>query len=238
MLDYRDLVDMGLSPDLPTLTRRVVALAESMGFGLASGVLIRGRFGSDRALIRSFGNPPEAFIESSKSLDEGMRDPLLAQLLAKPGHVSYDQALYAEAGAADLWDCQAPFGYRCGLSVSIHHPSHGEAFLFGVDGAADLPTNTGRKLQLQAALQMIAMHASEVMQRLVGLDSPSPQVELNAGERRALQTAGAAVYARRGSLVDVSTLGGPHLASAVRKLGARSVPDAVLRAVDAGYLPR
>lgn len=235
MLDYRRLIELGLSPDIETLSARAVAVAQLLGFGLCSGVLIRGRFGAASASIQSFGNPPEAFLESSRSLDDGLRDPLLARLLSRPGHASYGQALYVEAGVADLWDCQAAYGYRNGLSVSAHHPSLGEAFLFGIDSPDALPEKPAKLLELQAPLQMIAAHAESALRRLV---LTSTQVELEPAECAVVQTVGANMYTQRGSLFLVERISSPAFASAARKLGGRSVTDVVLRAIDGGLIDR
>lgn len=236
MLDYQQLIDLGLSPDLETLTARAVKAAEAMGFGLVSGVLVQGRFGGANAVGQSFGNPPAAFGEASRSLDKGMRDPLLGMLLARPGHATYSQATYVQAGSVDMWDLQASFGYRSGLSLSIHQPSHAEVFMIGVDGAA-LPTQAGELLRLQAALQMIGLHAQSALQRLMP-GGPPPAVELPTEERQALQIASATIYARRGNLVEIKRAGGPRLASAVRRTGSSSLTGAILRAVESDQIQR
>lgn len=235
MLDYRQLIDLGLSPDIDTLTARTVAAAEAMGFGLCSGVLISGRFGSPSCAMKAFGNTPEAFVEASKSLDDGLRDPLLARLLAGPGHVAYDQAFYVAAGTADLWDCQAPFGYRAGLSCSTHHPNVAEAFLFGLDSPAALPTQASSRLALQATLQVLTLHAGSALKRLVGRP---PNVELERGERVAVQTLGATIYTQRGKHFLIERLQDPALQSAAKKLRATSATDVVLRAIDGGLIQR
>lgn len=231
---------MGLAVDLGELTQRVVGMAERLGYGLASGVFIRGTYGSSTALVRPFGNPPAGFLESSLSLDEGLRDPLLGRLLAVPGHVVYDQALYVSAGAADMWDCQAEYGYRTGLSISLHASSHEEAFLFGVDGPQKAPADLGRRLQLQGAIQMIALHARAAVQRLVAddVEAVPATVQLSSAERRDLQQAAHAVYARRGSLVEVVNTASPELRSAVQKVHGRSLSGAVLSAIDGGLIQR
>lgn len=235
MLSYALLLDLGLSPDVPTLVRRTVALAEQMGFGLASGVLVRGRMGTPSASVHAFGNPPEGYADSMYSVGDGQRDPLLAQLLQRPGHAAYDQALYVKTGAADLWDCQAAFGFRAGLAVSLHQPAHGEAFLLGVDGVDALPAGAQR-LRAQAALQMLAMHAQAAASRILAERAGAPAPDLGQAERAALKAAGATLLARRGQLVSVSKVADPALRSAVQKLGARSMTDAVLRCVDGGLI--
>jgi|SRR4051812_30801008 hypothetical protein len=230
-------MDIGLSPDRQTLTQRVVAAAESMGFGLASGVLIRGRFGSPNALIESFGNPPPAHLEASRSLDKGLRDPLLTSLLARPGHMTYGEDLYLKAGATDLWDIQASFGYRHGLSMAIHSQSHAEAFLFGVDRPDALPADDIEVLRLQSMLQLVALHAQEGLGNLL---QPGPQehVALNAGEVEALQKVSATVYSKRGPLLAITRVTSPELRVAMEKLHAQTLPGAVVRAVKEGLIER
>lgn len=235
MLDYRQLIELGLSPDVDTLTARATAAAESLGFGLCSGLLIRGRLGSPNAAMKAFGNPPEAYLEHSKSLDEGLRDPMLTHLLARPGHIAYGQDRYVEAGVADLWDCQALFGYRNGMSYSLHHPAMADVFFFGFDGPDSLPAAPARLLELQAALTMITVHAQSALTRIV--DNPV-QVELAATEREALQVVGATLYTQRGSHVLVERLRDPRFTSAAKKIGARTATDAVLRAIDGGLIHR
>lgn len=238
MVDYQQLLDVGLSPDRETLTRRLVALAESMDFGLTAGVLIRGRFGSASAQIDSFGNQPAGFGEASRSLEKGLRDPLLTHHLARPGHMTYGQGLYVNAGATDLWDVQSSFGYRYGLSVSLHAPTHAEAFVYGVDRPDPLPDGP-ELLRLQSIVQMIAMHAREAMERIVNASAPpGVRQQLTAKEVQALQRVTATVYARRGGLLRVSQITSPELQIAMHKLGAQDLPTAVLRAVDEDLVER
>jgi len=235
MLDYRQLVELGLSPDMETLTARTVAAACSLDFGLCSGALVRGRLGSAAAVVTGFGNPPAAFFESCSSLDEGMRDPVLTRLLAGPGHVSYDQHMYVAAGAADLWDNQASFGYRAGLAVSSHHPQVGEAFFLGFDRPDALPQAPAQRLEMQAAIQIVTVYAESALRRLVGA---SVSVELKPAERAAVQTVGAIMYTQRGSLTLIERLQDPQFKSAAKKLRSRNAVDVVLRAIDGGLIHR
>lgn len=235
MLNYHALLELGMSPDVRTLTSRVVSMAEKLGFGLASGVLIRGRPGSPAAAMHAFGNPPDGYLETMNSAGEGLRDPLLGLLLARPGHATYDQKLYVDAGASDLWDAQAPYGFRSGIAVSLHEQSHAEAFLLGLDGLDRVPDGSQR-LMLQANLQILAMHAQSALVRLVAEKTGQPLPDLTKIERAAIKTAGAKVLVRRGHLTSISELGGPALHSAARKLGIRKAPDLVLVGVQSGLL--
>jgi hypothetical protein len=240
MLTYQDLLDIGLSPDAHALQARLVAAAAELGFGLSGGTLIRGRLSSGNAVVNGFGNPPDGFAEASRSLDMGLRDPYLTAMLSGAGCHTYDQAFYARAGAGDLWDLVAQFGYRSGMAVSLHEPSHLEMFSFGVDAPDALPTKPAHRLRLEADLTLLAMHAQQAARRLW---TPRPLVDLNAitpPEANALQWAADAVVVRltRGRVVIASPGRVELQRSAARKLGAKNRGEAVLRAIEGGLIDR
>lgn len=233
MLDYRDLIELGLSKDIDTLTACTVAAAEALGFPLCTGVLIRGRFASPSAAMKAFGNTPPAFLEASRSLEMGLRDPLLTKLLARPGHQTYTQQLYVDAGAADMHDIQSSFGYAAGMSVSSHQPSYAETFLFGIDSPDPLPKHPAHLLELQASLQMIAVHAEAALKRLV----VAPQsTDLKPSERAAVQKVGATMYSQRGRFCLIESVGDPQFQAAARKLRAQTPSEVVLKAIAGGHI--
>jgi len=202
MLDPQLLHSIGEAPDLDTLTARVVKAVHEMGFGLVSGALVHGRLGSAGGLVKSFGNPPEAYLQSATSLTDGLRDPVLGQILARPGVVKYDQSTYVEAGSADLWDLQAAFGYRCGVTISHHAPGHGEVFFLGVDGPDRLPENPVAALRLHASLRLLALQAQQCVERI----TRPAVIEVASSEWAGAIREGALSYAVRGGLVKIEEL--------------------------------
>jgi len=237
MLSYQQVIDVGLSPDADTLQARLVEAAAAMGFGLSAGALIRGRLASRRASVHSFGNPPAGFVEASKSLDLGLQDPLLTTMLAGSGLFTYDRSFYESAGAGELWENQAPFGYRAGMAVSVHEPSHAEVFTFGVDSPDQLPSSSSGRFGLEANLRLLALHAHEAAKRLW---TAPPAVDLNAVTAEEVS---ALKWARDGVCVwvagDKLVYSNPGLVKAQRsaasKLGT-SGAGAVLRAIDGGLI--
>jgi hypothetical protein len=203
MLDPQLLASIGEARDFDALTDRLVRAANALGFGLTSGVLIRGRYGSPGAVVAYFGNPPEAYVESSASLSDGLRDPVLAGLLAKPGFMTYDQATYAKAGVMDLWDLQAAHGYKRGLAVSHHAPSHGEAFLLGVDGPDRLPADPVMLLRLRSALHLVALQAQQCAERLTRVEQAADPIDSSWA---ATMRESALAFASRGGLVKIEEL--------------------------------
>lgn len=86
------------------------------------------------------GNTPEAFVEAHLDKDNSLRDPVMFRLKRQSVPFTYDQTMYVNEGAADLWDLQAPFGYRSGIATALHMPG-GMHFLMGVDRNSALPSN-------------------------------------------------------------------------------------------------
>lgn len=238
MLSHQDLLDIGLSPDAATLQARMVAAANALGFGLTGGALIRGRLQSRKASVHSFGNQPEQFVEASRSLDISIADPLMQAMQARPGCFVYDQAFYALAGAGELWELQAPFGYRHGMAISIHEPSHAETFCFGFDGLDAIPGDQRHRLRLEGAIRLIGLHAHSASRRL---HTPAATVDLNAlsaDEVEALRWAADGQSVWLNGEQTVYTNRGQAVASATSKLGASTSTQAVLRAIEGGLIDR
>jgi hypothetical protein len=240
MLSYQALLDIGLSPDAETLQARLVAAVDTLGFGLSAGTLIRGRLASRKASVHSFGNPPAGFVEASKSLDVGLKDPLLTAMTARQGCYTYDEAFYVDAGAADLWQLLDAFGYRHGMAVSVHEFSHLEMFCFGVDGPDPLPTSPKARLELEGALRVIGLHAREAVLRFATPPGALDPGQVTKPELESLRwAANAQVVSKRGNMVVISHPGQSDTQRrAARKLGARSTSQAVLRAIDGGLIDR
>jgi hypothetical protein len=237
MLGYQDLLDIGLSPDAETLQARLVAAAGKLGFGLAGGTLIRGRLASRKAMVHSFGNPPDGFYEVFKSQDVGVRDPLLTAMQAKQGCHVYDQAFYVAAGAGELWELQAPFGYRNGMAISLHEFSHAETFCFGVDSADPVPTGAAR-FKLEGDLRLIVLHAQSAAKRI---HTAAPAIDLNAvgkEEVEALKWAADAqvVHLRGDKVVITNPTRARAQRTAAQKLAATTGPMAILRAIEGGLI--
>lgn len=239
MLSQQRLLDIGLAADLAGLQRLLVTAAQDLGFGLVTAVTIHGDLRSGSAWVRSIGNTPPAYVAAQHSVDDTLRDPVMGALLSSPLPVTYDQQLYVDAGAADLWDVQAPFGYRHGVACSVHQAGHAEHFLLGVDREDALPNQAGHRAHLCAQLQLITLHAQEAMQRLLSPAAHDRRVTaLTDAEAECLKWAAAGMTAWQiGDLLSISLQEVyAHQTAARRKLGAASGPGAVLRAIQGGLV--
>jgi hypothetical protein len=117
--------------------------------------------------ITSLGNTPEGYLQVAKDLGEARRDPVMAKLMTQSVPVVYDQQTYAAAGAGEVWEAQAPYGYKTGIAVKLHLPGN-KHFLLGVDREEALPEPGAELMQMIGGLQLLAAHALTAADQLLG----------------------------------------------------------------------
>lgn len=205
-----------------------------------SAVLMKGEFDQPDVVVRSVSNTPAAFAEVSQSLDQTRRDPVMMKLMSAAAPVVYDQQLYIAAGAADVWDAQAPFGYCTGIAMALHLPRR-RHFLFGVDRPAALPPSGGRLAKLVATLQVAAVHAQYAATQVFDaeLDAPDQDVpRLTPREVEILRwTMDGKSSGVIGEILGISYSAVRfHIRNASRKLDVSSKHQAVLKALSLGIL--
>ena len=235
---HQDYLDISLAPDRQSFERRLVEFAQELDFGIISGSLVIEEPGK-RAVFLPVGNTPRAFIEAHRSLDNSLRDPVLKRLKRTSIPFTYDQRLYVADGAPDLWDLQAQFGYRTGVSMALHLPG-GMHFLLGVDRDQPLPEDDQEMLRLMGNLQLLAVHAHGAVMRLLTPEAKlqTSQPHLTVSEREVLKwtmegkTAGVAAQILGVSKHTVTF----HIRNACSKLGVSSKHQAVFKAVALGLI--
>lgn len=238
-MNYQQLVDVGLSEDVDTFERRLVEAAQSMGFPIISGVLMHGGLQDADVQITSLGNTPEAYVDAAKDLGDARRDPVMAQLMKQSVPVVYDRQTYEAAGAGDLWELQATYGYKTGIAVKLHLPQD-KHFLLGVDREEPLPEPGAQLMVMVAGLQLLAAHALTAADRLLGpkIQKKGDLPKLTKRELDVLS------WTSQGKTAwEVSVILGMsektvnfHLGNTMRKLGVTSKHQAVLRCVAAGVI--
>jgi DNA-binding CsgD family transcriptional regulator len=229
----QDYLDVSLSPDRATFEARLVKFARDLGFDLVSAALAIDRPG-EQPFFEMIGNTPRGFLEASRNHDDAMRDPVVRRMKSSHLPFIYDQALYVGESAADLWEQQAEFGYRTGVSMALHLPG-GRHFLLGVDRAQALPADDAECTRLLADLQLLAAFTQETAVRVLGPASPllAPVPRLTAREREILQWTreGKSAWAV-GEILGLSeNTVNFHLRNAMRKLDTSSKHVAILRAI-------
>lgn len=228
------LLDLSQAADSESFQRQLIDLANEMEFGLVSGSVVTEMPGGPAQVV-SFGNTPSAFLESFNDLEDSARDPVYQRLKTLSVPVIYDQGLYVRENAADLWEEQAVFGYRTGISVALHLPAQ-RHFLLGLDREKALPKSEDKLMRMLGDLQLLVVHAQETALRLFG--KPLTDVTLSPKEQlilrmtmqgKSAKVIGAEIHSAEATI-------NFHLQNARVKLGVTSKHQAVLKAQSLGLI--
>jgi DNA-binding CsgD family transcriptional regulator len=236
---HQDYLDVSESSDRATFERRLVQFVQGLGFDIASAALAVDKPGEGTQFI-AIGNTPDAFLEASRDVDQAKRDPVLQRLKTSTLPFVYDQALYVADGAADLWEEQAQFGYRTGISMALHL-ADGKHFLLGVDRAKPLPAEDLALTRLFADLHLLAVYAQETAVRVLLPEATGPAKSvphLTPREREVLAWTreGKSAWAVGQILAMSEHTVNYHLRNVMRKLDVSSKHLAILRALSMGLL--
>ncbi|WP_374674265.1 LuxR C-terminal-related transcriptional regulator [Ideonella sp.] len=230
-----DLFDVSQAPDKDTFQKRLVSFAEHMDFGLANGLLLVESPGR-RMDVHYVGNMPADFAATSMDPELSARDPVMCQLKRMNIPFVYDQEFYVDAGAADLWDMMAPFGFKTGITVALHMPNQ-RHFVLGLDREQALPTDPQRLMMMLAELQLFAAHCQDAAVRLL-CNEPFPHVAISDREREILRWLmhGKSKW-EIGMILNVSeNTVRYHVKRIQAKFHAPTAQAAVIRAMSAGLL--
>jgi hypothetical protein len=162
---YQHYLDVASARDLPTFKRRISDFAERLEFPLFNASLVVER-PTAKPVIVAVRNTPAAWEQSAYDADAAARDPLVQRYKTATAPIIYDQGLYVNHAAGDLWEDQAPHGYKTGISM-VMHLTGGRHFIFGVDRSDPLPTDPDRLIRIMADLQLFAVYAQETAFRLL-----------------------------------------------------------------------
>lgn len=235
-MQLKKFMDVSQSDDLATFERRLVDFAHEMEFAKVNGVLVLDRPGQQAAFL-AVGNMPEDYMASFGDESDSKRDPVLKRLKRMSLPFVYDRDMYVQEGAPDLWEKQAAYGYRTGISVALHLPGH-KHFILGLDREERLPNDDGQLTRMLADLQLLAVHAQDAAVRLLEATSDAPDPKLTQREIEVLRWTmeGKSAWAV-GEILSVSeSTVNFHLRNIFRKLDASSKHQAVLKALALGLL--
>lgn len=233
-----DYYEISQAPDRQSFERRLVDFAHEMDFGLISAALVVDCPGREPVFVM-LGNTPQAFLEASRDVADSVRDPVLKRMKRLNAPFLYDQSTYVEEGAADLWETQAAYGYRTGISMALHLPG-GRHFLMGVDRDRALSSDDVQLTRMMADLQLLAVHAQDAAVRLL-LDEAQERMglpRLTAREREVLRWTGEGKSSWEvGAILGMSEhTVNFHVRNLMSKLDVTSKHQAVLKALSMGLI--
>jgi DNA-binding CsgD family transcriptional regulator len=236
MQQLQRFMDVSQAPDIALFERRLIDFAHDMQFGVMAASLIVERPGLDPS-ITTLGNTPMGFLAAQSDVQDAKRDPVIRRMKRLSIPFAYDQSLYVAENAGDLWEHQAQFGYRTGISVALHLPG-GKHFLLGFDREETLPDDEPRLTRLFADLQLLAVHAQDAALRLMTKDPALADLyteppALTPRELEVLKWAMAGkTSAEMGQVMRISRdTVNFHLKNAMAKLRCNSRSQAVLKAM-------
>jgi DNA-binding CsgD family transcriptional regulator len=134
-----------------------VKFAHWLGFDTISTIAGIDRPGGATAFA-CVDNAPIGFRQIMDSPGHGGRDPVMQHCKRSSLPLAWDQQTYVCAKRGDMWEQQAPYGYRTGICVALHL-SGGRHVCMGVDRHDPLPKNPDERARLAAHLQLFLVYA-------------------------------------------------------------------------------
>lgn len=164
-----DLLKIAGSSDREALRSVLVGVAKDLGFDRI-GVFLAIDLPGSRPFFQMIDNTPPAFREKTHDYADSLRDPVLGHLKRSSRPIVYDQSTYVDAMASDLWEEQAPYGFKTGIALALHMPQ-GKHVAIGVDRDQALPDDEGELLRMMGAVHLMASFSIEAASRILGADS-------------------------------------------------------------------
>ena len=233
----QDFVEIGQARELSQLQARLATFTDQFDFRWVNAVVVVDD-APGQPIFRSVGTHPAHFT-AQKDPKLALADPVVTRLRREGLPFVYDQQYYVDAGAAQLWEHAAPFGYRTGISVALR-VNQRQQLLLGMDREDRLPCSDGQIARMLADLQMLAVHCAYAAAQVL-----FPQQEvvvpvdlLTQREREALKwtAAGLKAYAVADKLNISERTVGMHLQNAMRKLGCANKHLAAAKATRLGLI--
>ena len=210
----------------------VVRFAQRLGFETVAAMAVVDKGIGDSEFI-TVDNTPMAFQNVFAGTGSGRRDPVMQHCKRNSVPITY-----LANDAIDIWETQAPFGYRNGIAMALHLPE-GRHFTLGVDRDQALPTDSNELTRMVAELQLFAVHAQDTAMRV--LVSAPLQPERPALRPRELEILrwtmdGKTAWEVAAVLALTERTVVMHLQNAMEKLGCTSKHQAVLKALRLGLI--
>jgi len=235
MSSINDLGELSSARDIAEFKQRMSRLVHDLEFGLFQAALVTAVPGREVSISECSNNHPEwNTLDHQKDLE---RDPLVRRFKTMSVPFMYDADLYGSEGAYDLWEKQAPFGYRTGVVVAMHLTGF-RHFVLGIDREKALPKEERQLARLFADVQLLAVHAEVAGRRLLAPTDGAGASMLTPRELEVLRLASNGKSAWiAGQLLSISERTvKAHLERIYEKLGVTSKTQAILKAHETGLI--
>lgn len=219
------------------LLAEVVGFAKRLGFQTVDAMVVVDHFRGEPEFIW-VNNAPADYRELATDLDGARRDPVMQHCKRASVPIIWNQDTYTSAGQGEMWEEQARFGYRTGITLALHLPE-GRHFCIGVDRDRPLPRSAEEVTRMVADLQLFAVHAQDAAMRV--LLPPAPQFDFPSLTPRELEglrwTMEGKTAWEVGNILGISERTAVlHVNNATHKLGCVNKHQAVLKALRLGLI--
>ena len=216
----------------------IVRFTQRLGFQTVSATMVLDHVLADSEFI-TVDNAPEAFRSAFLSRENWRRDPVMQHCKRKSVPIIWGQATYTADGQGDVWEEQARYGYRAGISMALHLPE-GRHFMLGVERDQQVPSDPTELTRIVADLQLLTVHAQEAAVRIFVPATPDKSIaaSLTPRELEALRwTMEGKTAWEVGNILGISERTAVlHVNNAMHKLGCVNKHQAVLKALRLGLL--
>lgn len=219
------------------LEKELVRFTQQLEFQTFSAMAVIDHFLGESEFI-NIDNTPPSYRDTFTEHHGGRKDPVMQHCKTKSVPILWDQNTYVKAGRADLWEQQARFGYRHGITLALHMPE-GRHFVLGVDRDKPLPKDPAEVTRMVASLQLFAVHAQDAALRVMmpantteGLPALTPReletLRWTMEGKTAWEVANVLGISERTAVL--------HANNAMHKLGCVNKHQAVLKALRLGLI--
>lgn len=215
----------------------IVRFTRRLGFRTVSAMTVIDH-GPGSSEFINIDNTPAEYLDLYSNPIGFRRDPVMQHCKRQSVPIIWDQGTYVAHGVGDIWEQQAPFGFRTGIAMALHLPE-GRHFMLGVDRDLPLPDDTDELQRVVADLQLFAVHAQEAALRLLVPAPLQPErPALTPRELEALRwTMDGKTAWEVGAILGITERTTVmHVCNAMRKLGCVNKHQAVLKALRLGLI--
>lgn len=237
-MNWFDHLAVSHAQDRHALESEVIRFSNSLEFDIYCAVTIQPSSEGSSPHTKFLENTPSTYKDAQLDPAAVARDPVFGHLRRRNTPIVWSQDTYVDAGAGDLWEHQARFGYKSGIAVALHTPGE-RHMLFGLDRPAPLPSDPTELQQMVAAVQLFAMYYNEAAMRVF---MPAEEaVEPPALSQRELEVLRWTMIGKTawevGSLLSISEgTAARHLSNATKKLDCVNKHQAVVKAIRLGII--
>jgi DNA-binding CsgD family transcriptional regulator len=218
--------------------RQLISYVKSLGLSTISATVVTDH-SETLTEFQSITNAPRGFLDDYYDLEKSRRDPVSQHCKRKSEPIIWNRETYISAGLPELWEFQAPHGYKFGVAVAMHF-HRGRHFMLGADGDIPIFKDHRHATSIVKEFVKFTAHAQAVAFELTGPNSKQQEDNtlLTGRELEALRwtmdgKTAKGVAAAMFTSEEVAVI---RLTQAISKLGCSSKYEAALKAIRLGLI--